>query len=591
MTDRIAPGRRCRWQGPTAAAAPMVSGQDHGCWCALPVIALVLVHPERLLWALLAVPVVVFGLWKLRIVQRRIATGFLWQQVATARPARFGLRRVVSLVVQLAVLLALVAALADPRARPARQLVVVVDNSASMQATDVAPSRLEAAKRMAAQLAAGLCEGEAMAVLSAGPVATPRCGLTDRREVLDKALAGIGPTRGSAQVAEAVELGRQMLAGRRGGRIVVLSDGGFPGAERLAGQPDVQLIVLGRRVDNAAVGRLAARRAPADPLRCQVLVEVASYAGKPIQAELEVTLRDRLVATVPLAVEPGGRWARVFEMTTPVGGRLVARLRSQDALPADDVAIAHVPPAGQRHVLLVGPSHPSLRAALEADPRVRLSVAESPAADPRPGSILVFQGQVPEPLPPGPLLVVDPESGCELWQVGQPRRLGLVAAQREGSAILSGVRLEGVGIGTCRPLVPSPGATSNVTTLAWTADRVPVALAIQRAAGRVAVFCFGLEQSDVTQRPAWPVLVSNALGWLAEPSQSRETLRAAADRDQSRPVPPEESDLRPPPALEKGRWQDTVVADRAVPVWPYLAAVALGAAVVEWYLFQRRWIS
>jgi hypothetical protein len=52
-----------------------------------------------------------------------------------------------------------------------------------------------------------------------------------------------------------------------------------------------------------------------------------------------------------------------------------------------------------------------------------------------------------------------------------------------------------------------------------------------------------------------------------------------------------ESDLRPPEALE-ARAEDAITAGVfGKPVWFYLLAVAWVLTAVEWYLYQRRWIS
>src|SRR5438093_5726201 len=94
--------------------------------------------------------VVVFYILKLR--RRAVAIPFspLWQRILRDKEATSlfsKLKRLLSLLVQLALLALLVLALGDPRAAATlvkgRTVVLLVDASASMQATDVAPSRIE----------------------------------------------------------------------------------------------------------------------------------------------------------------------------------------------------------------------------------------------------------------------------------------------------------------------------------------------------------------------------------------------------------------------------------------------------------------
>src|SRR5215216_6380594 len=106
-------------------------------------------HPTAMLWAALAAPIVIFYILKIRLRRVPVSTILFWQQIfEETRPRSLWqrLRHLLSLLVQLAFLGLLVLALAEPvfpwEAKQARRLVLVVDNSASMNATDVAPTRL-----------------------------------------------------------------------------------------------------------------------------------------------------------------------------------------------------------------------------------------------------------------------------------------------------------------------------------------------------------------------------------------------------------------------------------------------------------------
>src|SRR5262249_16630187 len=113
-----------------------------------------LAHPAALFWAVLAVPIVIFYILKIRLRRVPISTILFWREIfAETQPRSIWqpLRHLLSLLLQLLFLFLLVGALAEPFFRwemmQARRLVLVIDNSASMTATDVAPSRLVWAKR------------------------------------------------------------------------------------------------------------------------------------------------------------------------------------------------------------------------------------------------------------------------------------------------------------------------------------------------------------------------------------------------------------------------------------------------------------
>src|SRR5205823_11727921 len=112
-----------------------------------------LAYPGMLWWALLAVPVVIFYILKIRLRRIPVSTVIFWQQIFEEKKPRSiwqRLRHLVSLLIQLALVSLLVAALTEPflssELLTARRVVLVIDNSASMNATDVAPTRLAKAK-------------------------------------------------------------------------------------------------------------------------------------------------------------------------------------------------------------------------------------------------------------------------------------------------------------------------------------------------------------------------------------------------------------------------------------------------------------
>src|SRR5688572_612714 len=97
--------------------------------------------------------VVVLYILKLR--RRRVAVPYsrLWERVLVQRPTSSlfsQLRRLISLLIQLLLLALLVVALGDPRVKApstsGRNLVVLIDGSASMKATDVPGSRATVAR-------------------------------------------------------------------------------------------------------------------------------------------------------------------------------------------------------------------------------------------------------------------------------------------------------------------------------------------------------------------------------------------------------------------------------------------------------------
>src|SRR5580693_1499706 len=128
----------------------------------------------------------VVGLYILKLRRRAIAVPFspLWQRILRDKEATSlfsKLKRLLSLLLQLTLLALLVLALGDPRAASSlmkgRTLVVLVDASASMQATDTgvpgAPTRLDAAKSEVKSIVRGLGGADRMLVAQMDSMVTP----------------------------------------------------------------------------------------------------------------------------------------------------------------------------------------------------------------------------------------------------------------------------------------------------------------------------------------------------------------------------------------------------------------------------------
>lgn len=310
-------------------------------------------HPYALLLGLLAIAVVVLYWLRTRTRREPVATGMFWQQVFAEERFRERWRpwrHKVSLGLQLLLLVLLVIALAGPQIPPPRQIVLIVDNGASMNATDVSPNRLEAARETAQRLIAAMREGDEMALLASGGSPAVLSGLTADQDVLQTAVASLAGGNGPSEMKATVELASEMLrSSPTRGRIVALSDGCFDGATEMLAGGKVELPRVGTRPSNSAITRLVARRTTVDALVCQILVEVRHFSDQPGTGRIVLTTGGRDVKPIAdehLQLKPDETWQKVFEVKMPTAGQIAARLEATDAYPADNEAVAEVPVVG-----------------------------------------------------------------------------------------------------------------------------------------------------------------------------------------------------------------------------------------------------
>lgn len=615
-----------------------------------------LVHPAALLWAALAVPIVVFYILKIRLRRVPVSTILFWRQIFEEKQPRSiwqRLRHLLSLLVQLAFLALIVGALAEPifrwEIREARRIVLIVDNSASMNATDVAPTRLDAAKAAAGPLIEGLRSRDELAILSAGTQPQVRSGLTGHQSTLRAALAAIPPTDGPTMVKESVELARRLLADQPRRKIVLVTDGGSPDLDALKGAEDIQVVPVGTKAGNLGITRFQARRSLLDPIGYQILAEVQNASEAAVETRLELELAGQVVDVVPIKLEPGARWTHVFEKTSADGGMLTARLNRPDALMVDNAAVAILPKREILPVTLVTEGNLFLEKVFEANPLVRLTVAREPPRDSP--SLTVWHRKVANPLPPGNHLVIEPRDTTDLWTIGDVLQSPVVEKQDRTSPLMTHIRLDNVLMPEARQIKFSAPGTALATALSGD----PLYYAIERpdGKGKVLVLTVDLDKGDLPLQTAFPILVANSLGWFTGArGELREALASGAVADLELPPGPArsatalelvgpdgrkkalpvsggkvtvgpldhcgvwsirspgekpeaapvlevacnlaarpESDLRVPASLAPMQSASIGGGFGGWPIWFVLALVAGTLLVVEWFLYQRRWIS
>lgn len=526
--------------------------------------------PLSLFWLALGVPIVVFYILKIRLRRQPVSTILFWSQVLNEQNPRSiwqRLRHLVSLLLQLAMLSLLAFAAGDPfffwEVRSARRIVLVVDNSASMNATDVSPNRLSEAKRQAEQLIAGMRHRDEFALIAAGTQPRVVVGFTSRQKTVHGALQSLPPTDGSSHVAEAVALGRRLLGEREDGKqreVIVFTDGRFLGVDELSAStspplsegtaqpadssvddravsrspsPDVvaqipvTLRIVGARSANVGITQFQVRRSLVDPLGYEILAEVTNASDQPVECRFEVELNSEAIDVVPLKMEAGGKWSQVFEKTSASGGHLVARLNHDDALATDNTASAVLPKRDVQPVLLVTSGNLFLQKVFEVNPLVKLTiVAELPATIPA-GTLVVYHRVTPEKIPPGPAFIIDPANATDLFGIGEQISNPIVTRQDKDSLLMSHVRLDNVLMPEARALTPL--LTDQTQVLAEAVTKEPLFFAVNRPDGRVLVLTVNLDKGDLPLRTAFPITVANSLHWFAgSKGDLRESLPAGS---------------------------------------------------------------
>jgi hypothetical protein len=288
---------------------------------------------------------------------------------------------------------------------------------------------------------------------------------------------------------------------------------------------------------NVGIIQFQVRRSLVDPIGYEVLAVVKNSSPHAVQGRLELELDGVPVDVLPLNLAPDGVFSRSLHKTSIEGGTLAAQLTELrvasdsgspvasrsggspqsesamdiNALMADDRALAILPARPIQRVALVTAGNLFLQKVFEANSLVQVTLHKQfPAAWPA-DSIIVLHRDIPDRLPGGDVFVVDPLRSCDVWELGESIEYPIVTAQDTNSPLMTHVRLDNVVMPQARQLT----FRQPPRVLAGVVSGDAVYAEARRSNGKCLVLSVNIDEGDLAFRTAFPIMVTNALGWFA----------------------------------------------------------------------------
>ena len=487
--------------------------------------------PLALLGLLFVPAVIAMYLLKLRRDEAVVPSTLLWTRLVADVEANAPwqkLRRSLLLLLQLllVVILAMLAArpFVERPAGLARDIVLVLDTSASMGATDVVPDRMTAAKLAATEALRDLPTGGKVSVIAAGRSARIVVNESTDLGRVRQAIESVTVSQGSGDLGDALELASKLAARSGDAQVLVATDAALATDPTGRVAARVKVLPVGRDRKNQAIIALAVKTSPSAVSR-SVFVSVANVDLELASRRLELWGDGSLLEVRDVTLDPQTRANVIVDdldrsvrtLEVRLVGSDPAVVTAPDQLAVDDRAWAVIPPDRPRLVLVVGEGDPYLETALSYLPDVELFGVEpneygpkTQRQDGRPWDLVIFEGFLPATLPRSPILAIAPPRTSDLGQVAG--------------------RLTNPGIGTLDPDEPvlrfvdlsttHIAEASRLTAPDWARTIIPgprgapLLYAGTRDGLPSAVLAFEPRRSDLPLQVAFPILLANLTGEL-----------------------------------------------------------------------------
>jgi hypothetical protein len=493
---------------------------------------------------------------KLKRREQIISSTLLWkravQDLQVNAPFQ-KIRRNILLLLQLLMLLAILLALAGPilslTSGPARRFVLLIDRSASMSATDVGPTRLDAAKKEAGKFIDSLRskaffslkdESDQVMVIAFDDHAKVMCNFTSDKHQLRSAVEAITGGDGGSSLAEALTVARAFAqspgteasnrSAENPAQLVLFSDGRIRDTDQVVVSRDELVFnCIGESQQNIGVTAMQARRSYENPDEINIFATIANYGTEQAACDIQLSINNNVRAIKKVTIPPQkaddasatarpGKVSVDFSLSYAEAGVLEVRQLKPDPLRCDDAAWSILLPPKRLTVLLVTRGNMVLESALQACPLAKLqscSPDEFDAMDigvlsvEQPYDVIVLDKHIPAKLPRCRYLVFGhPPNGID---VSAPEQLEnqVIVDWRPRHPVLKYVNMMNVFSARCyRMALPRDGevlAEFNETP----------ALALVRRHGSVFLLAgFDVLESNWPFEPSFVLFCYNAAAFL-----------------------------------------------------------------------------
>ena len=473
-------------------------------------------NPEALAFAVTLPIVIIFYLLKRRRVAHLVSSTIIWKRFLNETQANSPfqkLRHNWLLIIQLIFLSLAIFALIRPyfssKIESGRFVVVILDVSASMQATDVSLNRFELAKGEVNKMIDGMYDNDQMVLILSGGNTEVRQSPTSVKSILKKALDQVKVTDSPTRLLEAIKLSQNLSRNRPKVEVHLFSDGVSSDLDAFELQDlNLEYHRLGKGGGNLGITSLEVRSNPEQLGQQSVFATIGNFSTNTMSSEVSLFFDDQMIGNQRLTVRPTNTASLVFSSNQRTNGVFRMKLKNDDFLQVDNIGSVMGLTRRNVEVLLITKGNVFLEKALRSIDDVNL-IVKSSLTDSTPNvDVMVLDSIRPAVWPSGNVMAINTQS-TNWFQPSGLLESPPIVDWKSAHPILRFVNFDNVQVAQSLNSELPTWMNPIVET-----QSVPLIAVGENDANRCVWVGFNPLDSTWPLRVSFPIFIANAIDWL-----------------------------------------------------------------------------
>ncbi|MEC9331428.1 MAG: BatA and WFA domain-containing protein [Verrucomicrobiota bacterium] len=473
-------------------------------------------NPEALAFAVTLPIVIIFYLLKRRRVAHLVSSTVIWKSFLNETQANSPfqkLRHNWLLIIQLIFLSLAIFALIRPyfssKIESGRFVVVILDVSASMQATDVSLNRFELAKGEVNKMIDGMYDNDQMVLILSGGNTEVRQSPTSVKAILKKALDQVKVTDSPTRLLEAIKLSQNLSRNRPKVEVHLFSDGVSSDLDAFELQDlNLEYHRLGKGGGNLGITSLEVRSNPEQLGQQSVFATIGNFSTNTMSSEVSLFFDDQMIGNRRLTVRPTNTASLVFSSNQRTNGVFRMKLKNDDFLQVDNIGSVMGLTRRNVEVLLITKGNVFLEKALRSIDDVDL-IVKSSLTDSTPNvDVVVLDSIRPTVWPSGNVMAINTQS-TNWFQPSGLLESPPIVDWKSAHPILRFVNFDNVQVAQSLNSELPTWMNPIVET-----QSVPLIAVGENDANRCVWVGFNPLDSTWPLRVSFPIFIANAIDWL-----------------------------------------------------------------------------